>query len=103
MELILNLKNLKDPNGAFAFNLGENSLFYNNKGEGRYYWADYDYKTLNSHHQGNVHEYLLCATPILADVFINIPKLKTHKKSWCDSKQKKSCRHQKTKSTGKTF
>ena len=70
-----------DPNGAIAFNLGKDSLFYGHKGEGHYYGADYDYRTLNSHHHGKIHEYLICATPILADVFINLPKLKTHKKT----------------------
>lgn len=75
-------KRLKgDPKGAIVFNLGRKSLFYNHPGEGRFYGADYDYKTLNKHHQGETHEYLICATPVLADVFINLPKLKTHKKS----------------------
>jgi hypothetical protein len=31
-------------------------------------------------HCGKRHEYLLCRTPMEADVFINLPKLKTHKK-----------------------
>jgi uncharacterized protein (DUF362 family) len=70
-----------DPNGAIAFNIGKKSLFYNHPGEGRYYGADYDYKTHNKHHQGDLHEYLICASPILSDVFINLPKLKTHKKT----------------------
>lgn len=70
-----------DPNGAIAFNLGKQSLFYKHSGEGRFYGADYDYKSLNKHHQGEVQEYLICATPVLADVFICLPKLKTHKKT----------------------
>lgn len=70
-----------DPSGAIAFNLGKQSLFYQNPGEGKYYGADYDYKTLNKHHQGETQEYLICATPVLADVFISLPKLKTHKKT----------------------
>lgn len=70
-----------DPRGSIAFNLGRDSLFYNHSGEGRYYGADYDAGVVNRHHHGEVQEYLLCATPILADVFINMPKLKTHKKS----------------------
>ena len=74
-------KLLGDPNGAIAFNLGKQSLFYQNKGEGKYYGADYDYNELNKHHQGETHEYLICATPVLADVFICLPKLKTHKKT----------------------
>lgn len=70
-----------DPNGAIAFNLGKKSLFYKHPGEGRFYGADYDYKTLNKHHNGEIQEYLICATPIFADVFICLPKLKTHKKT----------------------
>jgi uncharacterized protein (DUF362 family) len=70
-----------DPNGSIAFNLGKESLFYRHSGEGRYYGADYDAGVVNSHHHGEVHEYLICATPVLADVFINMPKMKTHKKT----------------------
>lgn len=70
-----------DPRGSIAFNLGRDSLFYDYSGEGRYYGADYDAGVVNRHHHGEVQEYLLCATAIQADVFINMPKLKTHKKS----------------------
>jgi uncharacterized protein (DUF362 family) len=70
-----------DPRGAIKFDLGPDSLFYGFFGEGRYYGADYDCKVVNDHHQGETHQYLICATPILSDVFINIPKLKTHKKA----------------------
>jgi uncharacterized protein (DUF362 family) len=70
-----------DPEGTIAFNLGKESLFYGFNGEGRYYGADYDSGVVNRHHSGEIHEYLLCATPIRADVFINMPKLKTHKKT----------------------
>ena len=70
-----------DPNGSIRFNLGKDSMFYGYSGEGRYYGADYDSKVVNDHHCGLNQEYLICATPILADVFINMPKLKTHKKS----------------------
>lgn len=70
-----------DPNGVITFNLGGKSLFYKHPGEGKYYGADYDYKTHNKHHQGDTQEYLICATPVMADVFINLPKLKSHKKT----------------------
>ncbi|MEK7762560.1 MAG: DUF362 domain-containing protein [Nitrospirota bacterium] len=70
-----------DPKGAIAFNLGQRSLFHGFRGEGRYYGADYDSGVVNSHHRGETQEYLICATPILADVFINMSKLKTHKKT----------------------
>ncbi|MCA9217232.1 MAG: DUF362 domain-containing protein, partial [Planctomycetales bacterium] len=34
----------------------------------------------NDRHMGVKHEYMLCATPMAADLVINLPKLKTHKK-----------------------
>jgi uncharacterized protein (DUF362 family) len=74
-------KLLGDPNGSIAYNLGKKSLFYDHPGEGNFYGADYDYDTVNKHHHGEIHEYLICATPVLADVFICLPKLKTHKKT----------------------
>ncbi len=70
-----------DPEGTIKFNLGTDSLFYKHRGEGRYYGADYDAGVVNSHHRGALQEYLICATPIKADVFVNLPKMKTHKKT----------------------
>jgi uncharacterized protein (DUF362 family) len=70
-----------DPNGSIPYNLSSNSLFFKHYGEGNYYGADYDYDIVNLHHQGDIQEYLICATPVLADVFICMPKLKTHKKT----------------------
>jgi uncharacterized protein (DUF362 family) len=70
-----------DPEGVVRFNLGRDSLFYGHPGEGRYYGADYDTKIVNNHHKGLLQEYLLCGTPLKADVFINMPKMKTHKKT----------------------
>ena len=70
-----------DPSGVVRFDLGTASLFHGHPGEGRYYGADYDAGVVNSHHRGGVQEYLVCGTPIRADVFINMPKLKTHKKT----------------------
>jgi uncharacterized protein (DUF362 family) len=70
-----------DPMGAIVFNLGKESLMYGCLGEGRYYGADYDQRIVNSHHYRDTQEYLICATPIAADVFISLSKLKTHKKS----------------------
>lgn len=70
-----------DPEGSIAFNLGKDSLFYGHQGSRRYYGADYESRVVNSHHHENIQEYLLCATPIKSDVFINLAKLKTHKKT----------------------
>ena len=48
---------------------------------GRYYGADYDVGEVNRHHRGDLHEYLLAGTPMTCDLFVNLPKLKTHKKT----------------------
>ncbi len=81
-EIITNRRTLDgDPAGVVRFDMSQDSLFFNHPGEGRYYGADYDSDVVNSHHHGKVQEYLICGTPIKADVFINMPKMKTHKKT----------------------
>jgi uncharacterized protein (DUF362 family) len=45
------------------------------------YGAEYDTSELRSHHHDNVHEYLISGTLLKADCIINLPKLKTHKKT----------------------
>lgn len=75
------IANELDPRDYVAFNLGRDSLFYGHLGEGRYYGADYDSSVVRGHHQGETQEYLLAGTPVVCDFFINVPKLKTHKKT----------------------
>lgn len=74
-------ENTPDPRSYVRLDLGKDSLFYRHSGEGRYYGADYDRGAVNSHHCGQTQEYLLAGTPMACDLFINIPKLKTHKKT----------------------
>jgi uncharacterized protein (DUF362 family) len=69
-----------DSRGSTHVRLDEASEFVGFHGEGRLYGASYDIAETNARHNGNRHEYLLCRTPTDADVFINLPKLKTHKK-----------------------
>lgn len=69
-----------DPAGSTHVTLNEGSEFVGYSGCGKLYGASYDMAETNSRHQGTRHEYLLCRTPMDADVFINLPKLKTHKK-----------------------
>jgi uncharacterized protein (DUF362 family) len=69
-----------DPLGQTHIRLDGASEFVGFRGQGRLYGASYDMAETNSRHQGDRHEYLLCRTPMDADVFINLPKLKTHKK-----------------------
>lgn len=81
-DVIVSRKDLAgDPQGYVTVNLGKESLFYNHFGEGRYYGADYDTAEVNSHHRGEIHEYVISRSAIECDVFINLPKLKTHKKT----------------------
>ncbi len=73
--------NPEDPRGYVQVNLDEDSLFHRHAGEGRFYGADYDSAVVNSHHHGRIQEYLIAGTPIACDLFINVPKMKTHKKT----------------------
>jgi uncharacterized protein (DUF362 family) len=70
-----------DPRGYVAFDLGSASELHGHGGEGHYYGADYVTSEVNAHHSGSKHEYLIGGSAIRADVFINLPKLKTHKKA----------------------
>jgi uncharacterized protein (DUF362 family) len=70
-----------DPSGYVAFDLGDASRLVARAGEGRYYGAFYDAGEVNRHHSGGRHEYLISGTAVQADVVINLPKLKTHKKT----------------------
>ena len=70
-----------DPKGTVQVNLGRQSYFSEVEPQGRmYYGAYYDTQETNFHHSGGRHEYLISRTALSADVFISLPKLKTHKK-----------------------
>lgn len=69
-----------DPLGSTHVKLNEASEFVEYHGQGRLYGASFDMAETNERHCGTTHDYLLCRTPMDADVFINLPKLKTHKK-----------------------
>ena len=69
-----------DPRGGMEIDLGRYSALNDHRGAGRYYGSDYDQSETNLHHSGGRHEYRISRTAADADVFINIPKLKTHKK-----------------------
>jgi uncharacterized protein (DUF362 family) len=73
--------NPEDPRGYVRLDLARDSLFFGHPGEGRYYGADYDSSVVNAHHRGAVHEYLVAGSAMACDLFINLPKLKTHKKT----------------------
>ena len=69
-----------DPLGSTHVKLNEASEFVGYHGCGQLYGASYDMAETNRKHTGTTHEYMLCRTAMDADVLINIPKLKTHKK-----------------------
>ncbi len=70
-----------DPRGGVCVDLGRHSAFAPlDDRQPRYYGAYYDWAETNLHHRRGRHEYRISKSPLLADVFISIPKLKTHKK-----------------------
>ncbi len=69
-----------DPSGSVDIHLDADSEFLGHPGLGKLYGASFDFATTNRQHTDPLHEYRICRTPMNADVLINIPKLKTHKK-----------------------
>ncbi len=71
-----------DPRGYREVDLGKRSFF---TGSGldpnRFRGADYDPGPTVEHHRGGRNAYLLSETVLSADLVINLPKLKTHKKT----------------------
>ena len=72
-----------DPAGATTFNLkGKKSEFYKHQKSKRgYYGTEFDQRETNKSHNGRDNLYVLSNTPLKADFVINMPKLKTHKKT----------------------
>jgi uncharacterized protein (DUF362 family) len=71
-----------DPRGYRMIDLGRSSAF---EGSGldpqRFRGADYDPGPTTEHHRDGRNEYLLSETVLSADLVVNLPKLKTHKKT----------------------
>jgi len=71
-----------DPAGYVRVDLGPASAFVEIEDRcARLYGAEYDQHELVEHHRDGRHEYLLSRTVLQADCVINLPKLKTHKKT----------------------
>jgi len=71
-----------DPNGYVKCGMGRLSAFADAPQKGvRYRGSEYDDLETSRHHHDGVHEYLISGTVLGADVVINVPKLKTHKKA----------------------
>jgi uncharacterized protein (DUF362 family) len=69
-----------DSRGTTRVNLARRSCFYGVTGR-RYYGADYDIDETNRHHSGEVQEYMFSTSALEADLVVNLPKMKTHKKA----------------------
>ena len=71
-----------DPAGYVKVDLGGFSAFAEVKHLCHLlYGTEYDTGELHRHHHDDVHEYLVSKTVLGADCVINVPKLKTHKKT----------------------
>jgi uncharacterized protein (DUF362 family) len=82
-DMIVDRRKLEgDPSGSVVCNLEGHSEFVG-KDAGRYgyFGADYDNRETNEAHSKGDHLYKVSKSVLDADVFINLPKLKTHKKA----------------------
>ncbi len=70
-----------DPAGYTTVDLREASEFSTFGLNGKFYGADYDTKETARFHSHGSHRYVLCRSVMGADVVINLPKMKTHKKT----------------------
>ena len=71
-----------DPMGSTETDLCVNSEFIGHRASSRgYYGADYNVAETNAVHSSPHHKYKVSRTVISADVFVNLPKMKTHKKA----------------------
>lgn len=70
-----------DPAGYATVELGSASEFSSYPLNGKFYGADYDAAETARFHHAARHAYVLCRSAMQADVVINLPKLKTHKKT----------------------
>jgi uncharacterized protein (DUF362 family) len=72
---------LGDPKGYTTVELGKQSEFATYRLSGKFYGADYDHTETAQFHNLSRHAYVLCRSVMDADVVINVPKMKTHKKT----------------------
>jgi len=71
-----------DPLGYRVVDLADRSFFHGSGLDAaRFRGADYDPEPTGGHHRGGRHEYLLSETVLSSDLVVNLPKLKTHKKT----------------------
>lgn len=74
-------KQIKDDRGTIV-SLGEDSLFFaDSANDGKRRVTNYDPRIMVTHHKGHVHEYYISKYVLEADVIINMPKPKSHRKA----------------------
>lgn len=77
--IVVNRKKLDgDPLGYVNVNLGADSEYYLKKNKD-FYGADYDIEETKKYHNEHDNIYVISKTVLDCDVFVNLPKLKTHK------------------------
>lgn len=69
-----------DPEGYVEIDLGTESAFVDLPHIENLYGADFDRREIRRYHNRTTNKYLVARTFLTADVIINVPKLKTHKK-----------------------
>lgn len=69
------------PFQGITVNLGRDSYFYNYKYTDRLRVPNYDKRHVIKHHVGETQEYCINEIALKADVIINLPKPKTHRKN----------------------
>ena len=75
-------ENLQSEDHFTLFNLGRESLLEPiSDSQNRFRVAWYDHRLMARTHHPGVHQYLVAREVVDADVIINLPKLKTHKKA----------------------
>ena len=72
----------EDPNKSCPINLSDKSLHREvDRSYKRYRVTSYDRREMIKHHRLGHHEYLISTTVLKSDFFINLPKMKTHRKA----------------------
>jgi len=83
-KIIDKIKLSGDPMGYRTVNLGMDSFLNElcqNNADLKFGVGDYDHEITNENHRLNSHNYYISGSVLDSDVFINLPKLKAHKKS----------------------
>ena len=76
--IVRRIKQVGDPKGYKTVEMGQESC-YANKENKDYYGADYDRSEAKKYHNEKSNSYVISGSVLDCDVFINMPKWKTHK------------------------